>query len=544
MGRNETRGSASDPAKNIANWRCGASSDSDEGANAVGVMVPREATPTERTWVEPGGLAVPEPAGSSRRWSMRTLLIVADLIGVVAAFGFAEAIFWDGGTIGRSNFAGELLVFAACLPVWFFVAYTHGLYGQDDERANHGTVDEISGVLHLVCVGGWIVFLAVTLSGIGHPYPPKVAAFLFLATSFMILARGVARAISRRLPRAPQRTLIVGAGHVGQLIAKKLLGHPEYGVGVVGFVDRDPLPRNTDVAGIPVLGSPEDLLTIVQQWDVERVIVAFVREKPEMLSTLIAALEPTSVRVDIVPQLYDNLGPSTFVHLVEGLPLLGLPLRQRSQFAARVKRTVDVTLAGGALIIIAPALALIAILIKRDSPGPAFYRHERVGKEGQIFRLFKFRTMFLEASRGAEFGGEEAERRFAELMEDPRNREEFEHSYKLHDDPRVTRFGRFLRRTSLDELPQLINVLSGDMSLVGPRPVTEEELARYGTAAGELLTVRPGVTGYWQINGRSDLAYAERIRLDTAYLRARSIRLDLVIMAKTLRVMLSRSGAF
>lgn len=506
--------------------------------------VPRVTAPSERSWGQTHGSTQPEVADQRRRWSVRTLLVAADAIGVVAAFGLVEAIFGRGGTTGRSDLAWECAVFAACLPVWFLVAYAHGLYGHDDERANHGTVDEIPGVLHLVCVGGWIVFLGVWLSGLGHPYPPKVAAFLVLATSLVILARGVARAISRRLPRPPQRTVIVGAGRVGQLVARKLLGHPEYGVGVVGFVDADPRPLDPDMAGIGVLGPPEDLLRIVQQWDVERVIVAFARDKPEAISALIAALEPTSIRVDIVPQLFDSLGPSTFVHVVEGLPLLGLPLRQRARLAARLQRLADVMLAGGALVAMSPGLAVIALLIRRDSPGPVFYRHERVGRGGKTFRLFKFRTMFVEDSRGPEFGGEAAERRFAELMKDPERRDEFNRTFKLKNDPRVTRFGEVLRRTSLDELPQLINVLVGDMSLVGPRPVTKEELARYGAAADELLSVRPGVTGYWQINGRSDLAYTERIRLDTAYLRARSVRLDFVILAKTVRVMLSRGGAF
>ena len=483
-------------------------------------------------------------AGFRSGWSVRGLLVVGDLIGVIAAFALVELIFRRGHAIGRTPLMEECAVFALCLPVWLLVAYAHGLYAHDDERANHGTVDEISGVLHLVCIGGWIVFLGVTLTGLARPYPPKVAAFLVFATSFVILARGGARALSRRRPQPPQRAVIIGAGEVGRLVAKKLAGHPEYGVGVIGFVDSGPVPAGVEATGIDVLGPPSELLGIVERWDVERVIVAFARNRPEEISALIAALEPTSVRVDVVPQLFDNLGPTTFVHMVEGLPLLGLPLRQTDRLASRIKRATDVVIASTALVLLAPVMAVIAVLIKRDSPGPVFYRHERVGQGWQRFRLFKFRTMYAQDSRGEGFGGEAAERRFAELMQDPRNREEFERSFKLRNDPRITRFGRVLRRTSLDELPQLINVVLGDMSLVGPRPVTKEELDRYGAAADELLSVRPGVTGYWQINGRSDLAYTERIRLDTAYLRARCIRLDMIILAKTVRIMLSRGGAF
>ena len=188
-------------------------------------------------------------------------------------------------------------MFALCLPVWLLVAYAHGLYAHDDERANHGTVDEISGVLHLVCIGGWIVFLGVTLTGLARPYPPKVAAFLVFATSFVILARGGARALSRRRPRPPQRTVIIGAGRGRPARRQEARRPPRV------RRRRDRLRRQRSRAGRR-RGSPgsrcsdrrDDLLAIVERWDVERVIVAFARNRPEQISALIAALEPTSVR--------------------------------------------------------------------------------------------------------------------------------------------------------------------------------------------------------------------------------------------------------
>jgi undecaprenyl-phosphate galactose phosphotransferase len=192
----------------------------------------------------------------------------------------------------------------------------------------------------------------------------------------------------------------------------------------------------------------------------------------------------------------------------------------------------------------APLLALVALLIKLDSRGPVFYRHERIGRHRQPFRLFKFRTMYRELCRGGEYGGETAEQAFNELLADPVRRAEYATSYKLQSDPRVTRVGRFLRKTSMDELPQLINVLLGHISLVGPRALTEDELdTYYGAAASDLLAIRPGVTGYWQINGRSQLSYNDRVRLDMAYVGGWSLALDLTILAKTLRVIVSRAGA-
>jgi undecaprenyl-phosphate galactose phosphotransferase len=204
---------------------------------------------------------------------------------------------------------------------------------------------------------------------------------------------------------------------------------------------------------------------------------------------------------------------------------------------------MDRVLSALALVLLAPFFVVIALLIKLDSPGPVFYRHDRLARGGRSFGLFKFRTMGLEYCRGEHYGGAKAEIAFRQLMDDPEHREQFSEKYKLAKDPRVTRFGDFLRRTSLDELPQLLNVFLGDISLVGPRPITTDELKRYGVMAEQLLDIHPGVTGYWQINGRSQISYEERVRLDLLYVSNWSVGLDLSIMAKTFRVLVSRFGA-
>jgi lipopolysaccharide/colanic/teichoic acid biosynthesis glycosyltransferase len=209
-----------------------------------------------------------------------------------------------------------------------------------------------------------------------------------------------------------------------------------------------------------------------------------------------------------------------------------------------IKRAMDILVAGIGLVILSPLFLVLALLIRRDSKGPVFYKHERIGRSREPFGLYKFRTMRLEACRGEAYGGDNAEEEFAKLMDNPELREEFAANYKLQNDPRVTRFGAMLRRTSLDELPQLINIIRGEMSLVGPRPLTEGELERYyGVLADDLLQGRPGVTGYWQINGRSDLTYDDRVRLDLAYVGGWSLGLDMLILARTLRVVTSRRAA-
>ncbi|MBA4365783.1 MAG: hypothetical protein C0398_07305 [Coprothermobacter sp.] len=200
---------------------------------------------------------------------------------------------------------------------------------------------------------------------------------------------------------------------------------------------------------------------------------------------------------------------------------------------ARVKRLMDVVLAGLGVVILSPLLLVLAVLVKLTSRGPVLFGHRRLGEGGRPIWVFKFRSMMVDAEARLQ----------VLLTADPSLRTEYEATYKLRNDPRVTRLGRWLRRTSLDELPQLLNVLHGDLSLVGPRPIVADEIAKYGPASAAILRVRPGVTGLWQISGRSDLDYAERVRLDMDYITHWSLWLDLRILAATIPAVLRRKGA-
>jgi Undecaprenyl-phosphate galactose phosphotransferase WbaP len=198
-----------------------------------------------------------------------------------------------------------------------------------------------------------------------------------------------------------------------------------------------------------------------------------------------------------------------------------------------IKRFIDVfvVIAGG--IVVLPFLLFIAFLIKATSPGPALYKHNRLGLNGKTIGVYKFRSMVRDSGE-----------RLKELLEDPNIREEWESSHKLRDDPRITPVGKFLRRTSLDEFPQIINVLKGEMSLVGPRPVTEEEVSKYGDDFSRIFSVKPGMTGLWQVSGRSDMDYRDRVVYDTYYLQSWSIWLDLWVLYKTSGVVIKGKGAY
>jgi exopolysaccharide biosynthesis polyprenyl glycosylphosphotransferase len=478
-----------------------------------------------------------------RGWIVRRALLAADVVGLLLAFSLAEMV--AGVPTSSDNVSPwlELAGFLATIPLWLVLARLFGLYERDEERADHNTVDDAVGVFVLVTVGAWMLIVLAWVTRIANPYMPKLIAFWLAAVVLVSLSRAVARSCVRRSDAYQQNTVLVGAGDIAQLLASKILRHPEYGINLLGFVDELPRSRRDDIGDLTVLGDIEELPRIVDELDVERVIVAFAGQDQGTLLEDLRPLRSKDVQIDVVPRFFDIVGPGADFHAIEGFPLVGLSAARLPRSSVMLKRGLDVVGGAVGLLLLLPLFAIVAVRIKLDSPGPVFYRHERVGRGGRKIDVFKFRTMKLEFSRGERYGGDDAEHAFEELMRDPTLHEEFETSYKLQDDPRVTRFGTFLRRTSIDELPQFINVLVGDLSLVGPRPVTIDEIHRYGAAGRELLNVKPGVTGYWQINGRSDLDYADRVRLDLAYVGDWSLGLDLSILGKTIRSVATGSGA-
>ena len=481
-----------------------------------------------------------------RGWIVRRALLAADVVGLVLAFALAEAAFGlDEGTVDKVSPLVELGSFVLTLPLWLVLARLLGLYDRDEEHADHTTVDDATGVFMLVTVGAWLLLAVAFLTDLADPYMPKLLGFWGAAIVLVWLCRAAARSWVRRTDAYLQNTIVVGAGDVGQLLASKVLRHREYGINLLGFVDKQPKVRRDDIGELTVLGDIADLPRIVDELDVERVIVAFSGQDQGKLLDDLRPLRTRDVQVDVVPRFFDIVGPGADFHAIEGFPLVGLPPARLPWSSLMLKRGLDLVGSVLGLVALSPLLAFVALRIRLDSPGPVLYRHERVGLGGKPIRVVKFRTMYREHSRGAAYGGEEAERLFAELMADPARRTEFEASYKLQDDPRVTKAGAWLRRTSLDELPQLWNVVRGDLSLVGPRPITLDEVERYGAAGGDqLLGVKPGITGFWQINGRSDLDYTDRVRLDLAYVGDWSLSLDLTILGKTVRALARRRGAY
>jgi exopolysaccharide biosynthesis polyprenyl glycosylphosphotransferase len=273
---------------------------------------------------------------------------------------------------------------------------------------------------------------------------------------------------------------------------------------------------------------------LIDLLDVERVVVAFSNEHHETQLDLIRNLNALDVQVDVVPRFFEVLGPSVDFHTVEGLPVCSLPPLRLSRSSRLIKRTVDLTGAAVGLVVLAPLFFLVAVAIKLDNRGPVFFRQVRAGEGRRLFRIWKFRSMVVDA--------EERKTELAHLNKhlapggDPR-------MFKIDRDPRVTRIGTILRRASLDELPQLINVLMGEMSLVGPRPLILEETSHVGDWAMRRLDLRPGITGLWQVLGRDDISFEEMVRLDYRYVTGWSLGKDFSLLVKTIPSLVNSRGS-
>jgi exopolysaccharide biosynthesis polyprenyl glycosylphosphotransferase len=464
-----------------------------------------------------------------RGWLIRRAFLIADLLGLLIAFGIAQLIAGGPATPSdRVGSQGELLLFLLTLPGWVVVAKLNGLYVRDEERADHSTSDDFVGVFHLITVGVWLFAVLAWLTDLAHPQLSKLVVFWLLAIASVTAGRALARSFCRRQDSYLQNTIIVGAGEVGRRIAQKIRRHPEYGLNLVGLVDAPQAETGKSIGGVPLLGHRADLPSLVEHFDLERVIVAEPDEHSDEMLTLVRGLR-SRVQVDLVPPYFQLVGPSTAIHTVEGLSMLGLPPQRLPRSSMFLKRAMDVLVSAVALTLLAPLLAVIAAAIKLDSPGPALFRQTRTGVRGHPFRILKFRTMIV----GADARKGEVAHLNVHLQEggDPR-------MFKIDNDPRVTRIGRFLRKYCLDELPQLWNVLIGQMSLVGPRPLIPEEDREVLAWSRRRLEVKPGMTGLWQTLGSSQIAFSEMMDLDYFYVTSWSLWGDCRLLLRTLPAVL------
>jgi exopolysaccharide biosynthesis polyprenyl glycosylphosphotransferase len=456
---------------------------------------------------------------SRRDSEVRRLLLAADLSGL--CLGFLVA------TLLAADHPGELLWGLLSLPGWVVVFKAYGLYDRDTKRINHGFVDDLPWLFHAMLLGTLLLLGYFRLTPLGSIELRDLATFAVIATLAIALLRPLARRLGARL-FGPERVLLIGQGAQVETLARKLGSHPEYAVELVGLVSSATEPPEFDL-GLPLLGRLDsfDLGETVERHRVERLVVAHEDQDDDRLFRLLCRSRELGVKLSVLPQLFDALGPSVELDDVEGVTVLGVTppvLPRSSRFLKRVMDVVGGTLM---LLVTAPILAVAAIAIKLDSPGPVLFRQTRIGRDGRRFELLKCRTMCVDA-----------EQRRAALLAQSKD----PGWLLLEDDPRVTRVGRFLRHTSLDELPQLWNVVKGEMSLVGPRPIVEDEDRQLEGWRRTRIDLTPGITGLWQVLGRTSIPFEEMIKLDYLYVTNWSLWTDVSLMLRTLPAVLFKRG--
>jgi exopolysaccharide biosynthesis polyprenyl glycosylphosphotransferase len=464
---------------------------------------------------------------------IRLWLVVGDLLVLTLAFTLAYALrFWTGweifqpGAMRPGFYAGVTLLF---VPGWIGLFALYGLYNL--RHLFHGS-QEYALVFNASLLG---VVMVIVISFL-IPSFVIARAWLLLAWTLTVLLVSGWRFGARRYVYAQrhkgalmERTVIIGANAEGRAVAEHLSSWAGSGAQIVGFIDEQ-LPLGSEVLrGVPVIGSATALQTLIEQHRIDVAIVADTAIVRDRLPTIVGAMESLQqLDVRLAPGLFELLTTGVRVQEQGGVNLLALNKTRITGLHAFTKMMLDCMGALIGLTLLAPFFVLIAIAVYLDSGGPVIYRRRVVGVGKVPFDAFKFRTMHTNGDA---------------LLSDAQ-RQELRETGKLKHDPRITRVGRYLRKASIDELPQLVNVLLGQMSLVGPRMLTVEELSHFGRWQHNLLTVRPGLTGLWQISGRSDLGYEDRVRLDMHYIRNYSIWLDLSIILRTVPSLISGKGAY
>jgi exopolysaccharide biosynthesis polyprenyl glycosylphosphotransferase len=448
-----------------------------------------------------------EDARKSRAWRgalLRRMLALADLASVLLAA--LSLTLWNAG-------ASQVLFVAALAPVWIVLAKIAGLYDRDQGALRHLTTDETP---HLFLWAFSGVVLTTLLSKLvpTATSPPGEVRLLLVAFACAFLLRGLARYLWRHITPA-ERAVIIGDGALAEAVRRKLELFSDIHVKLVDVDERITAEEPPDQPGA------------LDAFD--HVILASDAIDGDSMRRLITLCRRSNVGLSVVPPLNGMFGTAARLNHVADLPVVEYNSRDFSRSTRLLKRALDISVSTVALILAMPFLALVAVAIKLDSPGPVFFTQWRAGLDGRPFRMIKFRTMVVNAES---------------LLDELINLDDLsEPVFKLEHDPRVTRTGRFLRRSSIDELPQLINVLRGEMSLVGPRPEQVELVARYDVEARFRFHVKPGITGPMQVYGRGALSFEERLAVEREYVENMSFARDLRLLALTLPAVLGGRGA-
>lgn len=387
--------------------------------------------------------------------------------------------------------------------------------------------------LYSVATGVFIMYVVQIADTTSRLYTTLLAIFSFF---FIVLFRYIAKkSLMERIGILGEPLLLMGAGKTAEIILEHLQEDIGMSYRFIGYLE-DHEPNRSVAEALPWLGKFADAEAVIRKTGVQKVMVAAPGLSQEQIQDVIYDLQPLVKTISFIPDMGTlPLNTMDIESLIDGHLVM---FRMRNNLTNRANRFIKFvfdwvgTLIGS--ILISPLLVGIALWIRRDSPGPIIFSQKRVGQNGKMFNCYKFRTMY-----------KDAEEQLHDILEmDEGLRKEWEANFKLKNDPRVTRSGDFLRRTSLDELPQIFNVLKGEMSLVGPRPIVRKEIPYYGKYIDDYYMVRPGITGMWQTSGRSDTDYKERVQMDSWYVRNWNFWFDIVLLWRTMKVVIQQKGAY
>lgn len=476
-----------------------------------------------------------------RNWALifRRAMPVIDAVLVILAFRLSYTLRYDlqiptpvGEDIRATAAFADFLPYAILYAVWLVATWP--VAGMYRERRGRSWFEEVYGVLN-GATNATVVVMALNFL-----LRPQVFSRVMIleATTLVVvflsverLAYRYVRQMLRKHGIGVERVLIVGAGDIGRTVLSAIIARPDLGYTPVGYLDDRPERGQVNMGRVRGLGDLDRLEHLLETFAADLVIITLPWTARQKIMDMVAQCEYYGVPARVVPDLFQLNMSQVYVENLEGVPLLGLSTGTRINPASQlIKRVIDVALVLLSMPISLPLALVIAIAIKMDSPGPVLFRHRRVGKDGREFDMFKFRSMCEDADQ---------------MREDLINRTGADpRRPKWENDPRITRVGKWLRRTSLDELPQLLNVLRGEMSIVGPRPPTPAEVLHYEPWHRQRLNTLPGMTSLWQVSGRSKVPFEEQCLMDIYYIENWSIGLDIQIMLRTIPNVLIGTGAY
>ncbi len=474
--------------------------------------------------MRPGGRTdskdpIPEGAGTvaglRRNALYRRSLAMADVVAAVVALVVAVPLLGDDKL---------KLTLLAALPLVILVSKAIGLYDRDENLLHRTTLDEVPALFQMTTLYTLLIWLTQGVFIHGTLHPNQVLAVWGMLFVAMAAGRASVRLLLRRI--APvERCLVLGDAESAATISYKIDSSPAINAKVLG---RATLQHGDSSGnGVSLLGDFSSLPVLLECHEIERVIIAPTSSDPDELLDAIRLVKALGVKVSLLPRVFEAVGSTVRFDDIQGLTLLGVPTYGLTDSSKLLKRGMDMVGASVGLIVLAPALLTLALLVKLTSPGPVFFHQPRIGRHGEQFEMIKFRTMV-----------DGADEQKAEL----RGANEADGLFKIADDPRLTDVGRALRRFSLDEMPQLWNVLRGQMSLVGPRPLVPEEDSMVGGWERRRLELMPGMTGIWQVLGSARIPLSEMVKIDYLYGANWSLWLDIKILARTAGFVIGRRG--